>query len=95
MPLIASLATPDRSFVAIGKPESQVRKASHCGSINNRDHMPRSLYYWLFAPWVLFFTHMPVVVNRTFNATQQRGCNTDTGYFAMSHVIFSLPVIRI
>ena len=39
---------------------------------NNRVHMPWSLYYCLFAPhisMVLFFTHIPFVVNRTFNAT--------------------------
>jgi len=37
---------------------------------NNRDHMPWTLYYCLFAPHVvLFFAHIPFVVNRTFNAT--------------------------
>jgi len=39
---------------------------------NNRDHMPWSLYYCLFALhiiMVLFFTHIPFVVNHTFNAT--------------------------
>jgi len=37
-----------------------------------RDYMPRLLYYCLFAPhicMVLFFTHIPFVVNHTFNAT--------------------------
>ena len=34
-------------FVAIGKPERQVRKASHCGS--NRDQ--RSLFHCLLAPF--------------------------------------------
>jgi len=37
-----------------------------------RDYTPRSLYYCLFAPhvfMVLFFTHIPFVVNRTINAT--------------------------
>ena len=36
------------------------------------DFMPRSLYYCLFAPhicMVLFFTHIPFMVNHTFNAT--------------------------
>ena len=45
---------------------------------NNRVHMPWSLYYCLFAPhirMVLFFTHIPFVVNHTFNATPLRGCN--------------------
>ena len=39
---------------------------------NNRVHMPLSLYYCLFAPhisMVLFFTHIPFVVNHTINAT--------------------------
>jgi len=39
---------------------------------NNRVHMPWSLCYCLFAPhvcMVLFFTHIPFVVNHTINAT--------------------------
>ena len=39
---------------------------------NNRVHMPWSLYYCLFAPhicMVLFFTHIPFVVNHTISAT--------------------------
>jgi len=39
---------------------------------NNRVQQPRSLYYCLFAPhvcMVLFFTHIPFVVNHTFNST--------------------------
>ena len=39
---------------------------------NNRVHIPWSLYYCLFAPhicMVLFFTHIPFVVNHTINAT--------------------------
>ena len=39
---------------------------------NNRVHMPWSLYYCLFAPhicMVLFFTHIPFVVNHIINAT--------------------------
>ena len=38
---------------------------------NNRVHMPWSLYYYLFAQHiciVLFFTHIPFVVNHTINA---------------------------
>jgi len=99
--------------VAIGKPERQVRKASHCGSKQQeRSHdeitlvVTISKYYQLFnsftsvirgySPrsvdrdhsfiacsrdqgrperdprryiWVLFFAHIPFVVNRTLNAT--------------------------
>ena len=39
---------------------------------NNRVHMPWSLYYCLFVPqicMVLFFTHIPFVVNHTINTT--------------------------
>ena len=39
---------------------------------NNRVHMPWSLCYWLFTPhicMVLFFTHIPFVVNHSINAT--------------------------
>ena len=39
---------------------------------NNRVHMPWSLYYCLFTPYicmVLFFTNIPFVVNHTINAT--------------------------
>ena len=39
---------------------------------NNRVHMPRSLYFCLFAShicMVLFFTHIPFRVNHTINAT--------------------------
>jgi len=46
---------------------------------NNRVHMPWSLCYCLFAPhiWmVLFFTHIPFVVNHTINATLLEGCNS-------------------
>ena len=35
---------------------------------NNRDHALKSLYYCLLAP-LLFFAHIPFVVNHTFNAT--------------------------
>jgi len=39
---------------------------------NNRVHMPWSICYCLFAPHictVLFFTHIPFVVDNTINAT--------------------------
>ena len=39
---------------------------------NNRVHMPRSLYFCLFAShicMVLFFTHIPFRANHTINAT--------------------------
>ena len=59
--------------VAIRNPERHMRKASHCGRKQQYwVHMPQSLHYCLFAPhicMVLFFTHIPFVVNHTFNAT--------------------------
>jgi len=63
------------SCVTIGKPEQQLRKASHCGS-NNNDHLMRSLCYHFFAPHImyilmLFFAHIPLVMNCTFNATPE------------------------
>ena len=47
-----------------------LRSVVHIVTIT-RDYTPRSLYYCLFAPhiWVLFFAHIPFVVNHTFNAT--------------------------
>jgi len=64
---------PQHHFFAIGKPDQQVRKASHCGS---------KLQWWTHAMvnsniaclchiflWLLFFAHIPFVVNRTFIAT--------------------------
>jgi len=60
-----------RTIVAIGNPERHVRKASHCGNKEQQSsvHMPWSLYHCLFAPhvcMVLFFVHIPFVVNHTF-----------------------------
>ena len=46
-----------------------------------RDYTPRSLFYCLFAPhiWmVLFFTHIPFVVNHTFNTTPSEGWQQST-----------------
>ena len=55
---------------------------------NSRVHMPWSLYYCLFAPriyMVLFFTHIPFVVNHTINATPRRGCNSITIHVQIHH----------
>jgi len=60
-------------FVAIGKPERQGRKLHTVAVSNNRDHPTRSLFYCMFAPHIycllLFFAHIPFVVNRAFSAT--------------------------
>jgi len=56
------------NIVAIGKPERQVRKASHCGSKHNRDHSSIASSRHIYIS-VLFFAHISFVVNHTFNAT--------------------------
>jgi len=63
-------------FVVIGKAEQQVCKASHCGTKQQwRFHVVLILLLLVRATWVLFFTHIPLVVNRTFTTTL-RGYNT-------------------
>ena len=49
-------------IVAIKEPMWQARKASHCGSKQNRDHTPWSLLLLVRATYiqVLFFVHIPV-----------------------------------
>ena len=52
-------------------PNSICAKLRTVAASSNRVHMPWSLYYCLFVPhicMVLFFTHIPFVVNHTFNA---------------------------
>jgi len=64
------------TFVVIGKAEQQVRKASHCGSKQEkRTHVVLILFLLVGDTWVLFITHIAFVVNRTFTTTL-RGCNT-------------------
>jgi len=58
--------------VAIHKPKRQVRKAPHCGSKQQqRSHAIITALLLVRATniWLLFFAHIPFVVNRTFNAT--------------------------
>ena len=53
-------------------PSGKCAKLRTVAASNNRVHMPWSLYHCLFAPhicMVLFFTHIPFVVNPTINAT--------------------------
>ena len=52
------------------KPERQARKASHCGSKQQRRlHAAITQLLLIHATYILFFAHIPFVVNRTFNAT--------------------------
>ena len=57
-------------FVAIGKHESHVCKASHCGS-KHQQSLPNKITLLLLVRttciWVLFFAHIPFMVKRTFN----------------------------
>jgi len=58
-------------IVAIGKPERQVRKASHCGSKQQqRSHAMITVSLLVRAAyiWVLLFAYIPFVVTRAFNA---------------------------
>ena len=65
------------SFLALAllrseTPSGICAKLRTVATSNNRVHIPWSLYYCLFAPhirMVLFFTHIPFVVNHTINAT--------------------------
>jgi len=59
-------------IVAIGKPERQVRKASHCGSKRQQRWYAAIIVLLPVCAtyiWVLFFVNIPFVVNRTFNTT--------------------------
>ena len=62
-----------RALLRSGSPSGKCAKLRTVAASNNRDHTPWSLCYCLFAPhmciWVLFFAHIPFVVNCTFNAT--------------------------
>jgi len=52
-------------------PSGKCAKLHTVAASNNRDHPTKSLHYCLFVRriWVLLFTHIPFVVNRTFNTT--------------------------
>ena len=52
-------------------PSGMCAKLRTVAASNNRDHPTRSLCYCLFAPhtYILFFAHIPLVVNHTINAT--------------------------
>ena len=57
-------------FVVIGKAEKQVCKASHCRTKQQwRSHVVLILFLLIRTTWVLFFTHISFVVNRTFTTT--------------------------
>ena len=56
-----------------------------------RDH-PIIACSWHIHKWVLFFAHIPFMVNRTFNECQQRRCNNIPSFYNKqhrSHVLFA------
>jgi len=58
-------------------PSGKYAKLHTVAASNNRNHLARSLYYCLFTAhatfiWVLFFAHIPLVVNHTFKATPNK-----------------------
>jgi len=59
------------SIVAIGNLSGKCTKHHTVAASNNRDHLMRSLLLLVRATYilVLFFAHIPSVVNYTFNAT--------------------------
>jgi len=63
---------PCVSTVAIGDPSGMCAKLRILAASNNRDHTLQSLFLLLVSAtyiMVLFFTHIPFVVNHTINAT--------------------------
>ena len=69
-------------------PSSMSAKLRTVAASNNRVHMPWSLYYCLFAPhicMVLFFTHIPFMVNHTINATRLERLQQHPLLFTTNH----------
>jgi len=69
-------------------PSGMCAKLRTVAASNNRVHMPWSLYYCLFAPhicMVLFFTHIPFVVNHTINATPPKRLQQHPLLFTTNH----------
>jgi len=67
-------------------PSGMCAKLRTVAARNNTVHTTRSLYYCLFAPRIcilLFFAHIPFVVNHTFNVTPPERLQpvADTGWF--------------
>jgi len=69
-------------------PSGMCAKLRTVAASNIRVHMPWSLYYCLFAPHIcmmLFFTHIPFVMNHTFNATPQERLQQHLLLFTTNH----------
>ena len=79
---------PKKSSVAIGNPERQVRKPSYHGSKQQQRSCSQSLLLLLARAtyiMVLFFTHIPFVVNHTINATTPERLQQHPFLFATNH----------
>jgi len=69
-------------------PSGMCAKLRTVAACNNRVHMPWSLCYCLFAPhicMVLFFAHIPFVVNHTINATPPERLQQHLLLFTTNH----------
>ena len=72
-------------------PSDMCAKLRTVAASNNRVHMPWTLCYCLFAPhkcMVLFFTHIPFVVNHTINATLPERLQHSQSKLVFSKVCF-------
>ena len=96
-PIIPLDLTVAISCVAIGNPEWHVRKASHRGSKQQLRPCSQSLLLLLARAtyiMVLFFTHIPFVVNHTINATpperlQQLNVSKNRSFIFVAVTIFT------
>jgi len=72
--VISAVYLPSISYAnsaVIGKPERQEREASHTVTASNhRDRSIIACSHHIYV--VLFFAHIPFVVNRTFNTTPMK-----------------------
>jgi len=81
------VAVPSDS-VAIGNPSGMCAKLRTVVASNNRDHAPQSLLLLLARAtyiMVLFFTHIPFVVNHTINATPPERLQQHPLLFTTNH----------
>jgi len=79
-------------------PSGMCAKLSTVAASNNRVHMPWPLYYCLFGQhicMVLFFTHIPFVVNHTFNATPPERLHQHPLLFTTNHTDSTFFVWRL
>ena len=78
-------------------PNGKCAKLHTVEASNNRCHVNRSLYYCLCAPhiWVLFFVHIPFMVNHTINATSTVGLQQHPLLFTMNRTDLTFILWRL